>query len=153
MKSLELKLPPPVILAIIAALMWAVAPAGPSLGLGDSWRATVAIAIAALGVSIDLFCAISFWRSKTTVNPLSPRKSAALVTSGLYRFSRNPMYLGQALVLVGWAIFLNSAWGPIGPVAFALYLNRFQIVPEELVLGDIFGETYAKYLESTRRWI
>jgi protein-S-isoprenylcysteine O-methyltransferase Ste14 len=153
MRFLENRIPPPVVLGILGALMWAVAPMGPRLGLPDGWRDGLAVALVLLGLGIDLYCAIAFWRAKTTVNPLSPQNSSALVISGAYRFSRNPMYVGQALVLAGWMVFLDSAWGLAGPVLFVLYLNRFQIEPEERVLAQKFGAQFHAYKARVRRWL
>ena len=153
MNYLELKIPPPVVIAIIAAVMWAVAPAGSSLGLDDGWRIVFAASFVLAGAGFDLCCAIAFWRAKTTVNPMRPKNSSALVTSGAYRFSRNPMYVGQALMVIAWAIFLNSAWALAGLVAFVFYLNRFQILPEEGVLAARFGDDYKAYSKRVRRWL
>lgn len=133
--------------------MWAVSMFGPYFNIDDTSRIALASAIALAGAGIELFCAISFWRTKTTVNPLRPKNSTALVTSGAYRFSRNPMYVGQALIVLAWAVFLNSAWALAGPVAFALYLNRFQILPEESVLTEKFGSDYLAYKSRVRRWL
>ena len=133
--------------------MWAVSPIGPSLGLHDSIRIVVAGTIALVGACIDLLSAISFRRAKTTVNPMKPEKTSALVTSGAYRFSRNPMYVGLVFLLIAWAVFLNSVCELAGPPAFVLYISRFQIVPEERVLTATFGAAYSAYKSSVRRWL
>lgn len=153
MQALELKVPPPVVLLVIAAAMWAVSLAGPSLGLREPHGIVVAGAIAAVGAGIDLFSVISFLLAKTTINPMKPDRTTALVTSGAYRFSRNPMYVGLVIVLLAWAVFLNSAWSLVGPFVFVLYINRLQIVPEERVLAAAFGPAYAAYKSSVRRWL
>jgi protein-S-isoprenylcysteine O-methyltransferase Ste14 len=75
------------------------------------------------------------------------------VTSGVYRFTRNPMYLGLCFVLLAWAVFLSSAWAFMGPGAFVLYINRFQIAPEENALSKLFGPAFAKYQSKVRRWL
>ena len=119
----------------------------------DPIRLVVALAIALVGASIDLFSAISFRRARTTVNPMKPENTSVLVTSGAYRFSRNPMYVGLLFVLVAWAVFLSSAWALVGPPLFVLYINRFQIAPEERVLAATFGAAYLAYKSSVRRWL
>jgi len=96
---------------------------------------------------------VSFRRAKTTVNPLRPEASAALVSTGVYSFTRNPMYLGMALVLFAWAAYLSSIWSLVGPVLFALYITRFQIVPEERALERLFGASFAEYKKRVRRWL
>ena len=153
MKALELKIPPPVVLLVVAAAMWAVSWFGQPFNLDDSSQTVLAGSIAIIGAGIDIFCVISFWRAKTTVNPLRPRNSSALVTSGAYRFSRNPMYLGQALIVAAWAVFLSTAWAYAGPALFVLYLNRYQIAPEEKVLAKMFGGEYLAYRARVRRWM
>ena len=94
-----------------------------------------------------------FKRARTTINPFRPENSTVLVTSGIFRITRNPMYVGLTLVLLGWAAFLSSGWGLLGPVVFALYINCFQIAPEERVLSAKFGEAYTRYTARVRRWL
>lgn len=116
-------------------------------------RACVALSLALAGITIALAGDVEFKRAGTTFNPFKPENSSALVTSGVYGFTRNPMYLGLAMALLGWATFLSSAWTLAGPVAFVLYITRFQIVPEERVLAGRFGEAYAGYAARVRRWL
>ena len=96
---------------------------------------------------------ISFHRAKTTVNPMKPDKASSLVTSGVYRITRNPMYVGLLLVLVAWAVFLSSPPALAGPVAFLFYVGRFQIMPEEITLSSLFGSEYNAYKSGVRRWL
>ena len=105
------------------------------------------------GVSFDLLGLIAFLRMKTTINPLQPGKASALVTGGVYRITRNPMYVGMALLLTAWAVHLAALWPLLGPVFFVLYINRFQIAPEERVLKELFGEEYVAYTARVRRWL
>jgi protein-S-isoprenylcysteine O-methyltransferase Ste14 len=90
---------------------------------------------------------------KTTINPMSPNKTSALVTGGIYRLSRNPMYVGLFLFLMAWAIQLSMLWPFIGPVLFVIYINRFQITPEERVMESKFGDEYSVYKNKVRRWL
>src|SRR5688572_26935975 len=131
MRFLELRIPPPVVGLAVAAAMWALARIAPALQLPDLLRLTGTAGLGALGVAVALAGVVSFHRARTTVNPLKPEKSAALVSTGVYSFTRNPMYLGMALVLLAWAVYLDSIWSLVGPFAFALYITRFQIIPEE----------------------
>ena len=99
---------------------------------------------------------VSAWRFKsadTTVNPMRPSETKTLVTKGLYRFSRNPMYFGMLLLLVGWAILLFTLTSWLGIPLFIWYMNQFQIKPEEAILQKTFGEGYQKYMAQVRRWI
>jgi zinc D-Ala-D-Ala carboxypeptidase len=153
MRSLENKIPPPIVAVVIAAAMWGMSGLQPTLPLAPLVRQAAVLGLAVLGVGFDLLGLIAFLRSKTTINPLQPGKASALVTAGVYRVSRNPMYLGLLLLLTAWAIHLSSVWSCLGPVFFVLYINRFQIAPEERVLRGLFGEEYARYAARVRRWL
>ena len=153
MSALELKIPPPVVALVVAAAMWFAAALVSVLAVPASIRVTLAIVIALLGGVFSLAGMISFRRAKTTVNPMKPQKASSLVTSGIYTITRNPMYLGLLLVLVGWAVFLSSAVALAGPVAFFFYIGPFQITPEERVLANMFGPEYAEYRARVRRWL
>lgn len=153
MSALDLKVPPPVVALLIAAAMWLVPLVTPELDVPMLIRITLAASIALVGGAFSLAGVISFRRAKTTVNPMKPEKASSLVTSGIYAITRNPMYVGLFLVLVGWAAFLSSALALAGPVAFVLYIGRFQITPEERVLSTIFGSEYIEYQTRVRRWL
>jgi protein-S-isoprenylcysteine O-methyltransferase Ste14 len=153
MRFLELRIPPPAVGLVVAAGMWAAARFSPVLRLPDVGRLSVAVILTAVGVAVAVGGVMSFRRARTTVNPLKPETSAALVSTGVYSFTRNPMYLGMLLVLFAWAVYLSSIWSLLGPVLFALYITRFQIVPEERVLARLFGATFAAYKKRVRRWL
>ena len=153
MRFLELKIPPLAVLVLFALAVYA---AGRWLPTGNlPFVASPASALAAVvaGVGMALAGVVQFRRTGTTVDPLAPGKASALVDAGVYRWTRNPMYLGMALVLLGGALW----WGSIPGVAlvggFCAYLTRFQIVPEERALQAIFGDAYIGYMSRVRRWI
>lgn len=153
MRLLELRIPPPIVGLVIGAAMWAAAQVAPRLQLPQLVRMGTAIAMLLAGTLVALGGVWSFRRARTTVNPLKPEKSASLVTSGVYTVTRNPMYLGMAMVLIAWAVFLSSPWMLLGPALFAAYITRFQIIPEERVLDRLFGEPFAEYKTRVRRWL
>ena len=153
MRSLELRIPPPVVGLVVAAGMWALAHVPPLVELPKLVRVLVALALGVIGIAIAIGGVASFRRAKTTVNPLKPEASAALVSTGVYAFTRNPMYLGMALVLFAWAAYLSSVWSLAGPIVFALFITRFQIVPEERALERLFGAPFAEYKKRVRRWL
>ena len=150
---LEHKIPPPIVAGLIAAAMWKVASLAPLLPLAPTVRWYAALALAGVGVAFDLLGLSAFRRLKTTVNPLKPDKASTLVTGGVYRITRNPRYVGLALLLTAWAVYLSAVWPFLGPVRFVLYINRFQIVPEERVMRAKFGAEYAAYAARVRRWL
>ncbi|MSP74529.1 MAG: isoprenylcysteine carboxylmethyltransferase family protein [Rhodospirillaceae bacterium] len=153
MKTLELKIPPPVVALLLAIAMWLAATVLSSLAFTLPARLAIALAAAALGVAISTAGTVSFWRARTTVNPTRPDATSSLVATGIYRLTRNPMYLGLLLVLAGWAIYLSNAVTFVGPLLFLLYINRFQILPEERALAAKFGVAFDDYRRRTRRWI
>ena len=153
MASLALKIPPPAVGLLVAGAMWWVSRYGVLEAVPPGWRLGTALVIAAFGAAFDVAGIIAFQRAKTTVNPMKPEKSAALVCSGVYRITRNPMYVGMAFILLAWAVYLASPWGLIGPLAFAAYITRFQIKPEERVLAARFGDQFASYTARVRRWL
>jgi protein-S-isoprenylcysteine O-methyltransferase Ste14 len=152
-RFLELRIPPPVVGLIVAGGMWIVAHLPPIFPLPELVRLSVAVVLGAVGTAVAIGGVIAFRRAQTTVNPLKPETSAALVSTGPYAFTRNPMYLGMALALFAWAVYLFSVWSLPGPVLFALYITRFQIVPEERVLDRLFGAPFAEYKKRVRRWL
>ena len=97
--------------------------------------------------------AIAFRRAGTTVNPLHPENASALVVRGIYRLTRNPMYLGMLILLVGWAVLLANFIPWIFLPGFVLYMNRFQIGPEERMLASMFGNDFTLYRSRVRRWL
>jgi protein-S-isoprenylcysteine O-methyltransferase Ste14 len=153
MQSFELKIPPPVVAALIAVAMWGIAFVAPLVEVPTLSRVSVATAIALVGAAFSLAGIMSFRRAKTTVNPMKPGAATSLVSSGIYRITRNPMYVGLLFVLVAWAAGLSSAWSLLGPLVFFLYIGRFQITPEERVLSQLFGAEYSAYKARVRRWL
>ena len=152
MASLELKVPPPFVASLLAAAMWCVSPVASRSD--RPWIAEIAaIVMVVLGTGFSAAGLHAFRRARTTINPLVPASASALVVSGVYRISRNPMYLGLTLVLLAWAAFLWSPWAFVGPFAFVPYMSRFQIAPEERALAALFGSEYAAYKRRVRPWL
>jgi protein-S-isoprenylcysteine O-methyltransferase Ste14 len=153
MLKLEHRIPPPLVGLALAAGMWATADLPPALPLADWLRQAIVALLVVAGLAFDLSGFVAFRRQRTTVNPLSPEKASALVTGGVYRITRNPMYVGMTLLLTAWAVQLSGLWPFAGPALFVLYMDRFQIVPEERVLHALFGEAYSAYAARVRRWL
>ena len=153
MRVLELKVPPPAVALVTGVLMWLVSRAAPALGFVFPARNLFAIILAAAGVVTAISGVVTFWRAKTTVNPTKPHSSSSLVIWGIYTVTRNPMYLGLLLELTAWAIFLSNALAFLFLPAFVLYINRFQIAPEESALTSLFGQEFVAYKSRVRRWL
>ena len=153
MPSLEHKIPPPVIGALVAAAMWSVSAVGPQFPIASGPKYAAVAILAVAGVAFDLLGLLAFRAFRTTVNPLKLERASAMVTSGVYRVSRNPMYVGMVLLLLAWAVNLSALLPFAGPPIFVLYITRFQIQSEERVLKGIFGEEYSAYAARVRRWL
>jgi protein-S-isoprenylcysteine O-methyltransferase Ste14 len=153
MQALELKIPPPVVALIVVAIMWLLAHKAPTLDVPTTLRMACAAAVGLMGAAIGVAGKVGFRRAGTTANPMKPERASALVTGGIYRLTRNPMYLSLLLLLVAWAVFLASGWALLGPLVFVLYIGRFQIAPEERALAAMFGADYAAYKLRVRRWL
>lgn len=153
MKWLELKVPPLLVGLAFAGAMGGVAHVAPGLSYTLPARFALALALVALGGSVALAGVVAFRRKRTTVNPLTPGASSSVVSSGVYRVSRNPMYLGFSMALAGWALYLSNAVAVLLLPAFVAYMTRYQIKPEERALLAKFGPEFAQYMARVRRWI
>ena len=153
MRSLELKVPPLLLAAGIALAMWPLSSLLPTVGVPSNVSLALATVIGLLGIAVSSAGSFAFKQKKTTVNPLHPENASSLVTTGVYRVTRNAMYVGMMFGLLAWAVGLSSPIALAGPVGFIMYINRFQIEPEERVLIAKFGEEFAAYRASVRRWL
>jgi len=133
--------------------MWLITFVSPVMVLPPTVRTGLVLVSVLVGVGISLTGIVAFRRAKTTVNPHSPERASSLVTTGIYQFTRNPMYVGILFVLLGWAVYLSAPWSLAGPAAFYLYISRFQVMPEEQALHARFGEEYSTYKQRVRPWL
>jgi protein-S-isoprenylcysteine O-methyltransferase Ste14 len=153
MTALELKLPPVAQFLLFVAGMWLVAKYAPSLALDIPFRRALVILFFGLSAFVAIPAIAAFHSAGTTVDPRYPGKATQLIVRGIYRYSRNPMYLGLLVLLIAWAIYLSNLFAFIGPAAFVLSMNRLQIRPEEEAMEARFGDDFRRYRESVRRWI
>jgi len=153
MSKLELKIVPPVIFLVFTLAMWAISLITPQTEVLDSHGIIIPALFVAAGVSLMLVSALAFSKAKTTMDPREPEKTSALLTGGSYRFSRNPLYVANLLILLGWGFYLSNLYALILIVGFVLYINRFQIIPEERALQTRFGDQFLAYKAKVRRWI
>jgi len=150
---LELKLSPVMTTVLLAVAMWFVAQntAGFPLPAGLRWVALLVLVSA--GTAVGFAGVRTFQRARTTVNPYRPHASSSLVTWGIYRRTRNPMYLGLMLALAGWGLYLANTWCLLLAFVFVPFMNRFQIRPEERALEQTYGEQFRAYCRKVRRWL
>jgi protein-S-isoprenylcysteine O-methyltransferase Ste14 len=142
-----------IVAAVAGGSIWLVARTAPAGSVEFGLRREVAFTLLIAGFAVAIAGVVSFRRARTTVNPLNPEKSSALVVSGIFRWTRNPMYLGVLVCLLGVVVWFGSVPALLVPVVFVAYIDRFQIVPEETALRARFGEEFESYRARVRRWI
>lgn len=153
MTRLELAIPPPVVMALTGLLMWLLSWLFPLLVVPWISSATGAVGLGLAGLAIALAGVITFKRASTTIDPRQPARAATLVTFGVYRYTRNPMYLGVLIMLLGWAVFLGNLLSLAAAFLFVPYIGRYQIKPEERLLQEKFGADFVAYKTRVRRWL
>lgn len=150
---MENKIPPPLYMFFFAALTYLVHQWWP-MEVGDPLARNILAACLFIWASVFLLLSLAdFIKHKTTVNPLDPAKARTLVIKGVFRFSRNPMYLGMLLLLMAWMLYLGNPLGVLFVAAFGWVMNRWQIRPEERFLHEKFGDAYSDYCKRVRRWL
>jgi len=150
---LKLIIPPPGYMLIFAGCMWLLNQHFPLVQLVSSPWNKVGLVIIATALSLDLSSLFLFFKRKTSPNPFNPDSASKLVTSGMYQYTRNPMYVGLALLLTGWAIYLGSLTPFLLIPLFIVVITVQQIIPEEEILAVKFGAKYEQYKQSVRRWL
>lgn len=156
MEFLKLKCPPPIVMVLSALLSLLLSQRGSEFmhqQIADVGSLIWPLSFLVAGIVLALAGVKEFLAHHTTVNPLEPRKTSYLVMSGVFQLSRNPMYLGMLIVLLGWGDFLDNFLGFSGALVFFLYMTAFQIKPEEAIMAEKFGEPYQRYSQSVRRWL
>lgn len=151
--SLKLKIPPPIVGLICALLMWIISSVSVSFDFILPGRTMIALCLLCLAVCLDVFALLKFRSNKTTINPMKPDESSDLVVSGIYKYTRNPMYLGLLIILCSWAVYLADFVSLLLLPVFVWYITTYQIIPEEQILENKFGMKYIQYKHNVRRWI
>ncbi len=153
MSSLELKVPPVLVLLLSAAAMWVVKGLVPGHGFRVPGQDIIAALAFTAALAVGVRGVLVFRRHETTVNPSTPDAASSVVTSDIFRYTRNPMYVALVLVLVAWGLFLASLPALLVLPGFVAYMTRFQILPEERALSARFGAPYDDYRRTVRRWV
>lgn len=153
MRSLQLKVPPPLVVITAAALMAGLTYTFRGASIDIPAHLVLAVVLAAIGIGCIGTGINEFRQHETTIDPRDPQRSSSLVDTGIYRFTRNPMYLGFLVILTGWAVYLGNLLPFVVLPAYVLYLGKYQIEPEERLLAAKFGSRYEAYRRKVRRWI
>lgn len=127
--------------------------AAPGFDFSLPGQKSAALALGAVSAAAALVSLVRFFRAGTTIDPTAPEKASALVVDGLYRYSRNPMYLSMLGALIAWGLWLGNPVALIVPAVFAWIITEYQIKPEEAALSARFGVAYEDYQKRVRRWI
>ena len=149
---MQLKLPPAIVFIIFSMLMYVLSIFLPFGDFQFFGRDFLILFLLGIGVLLGVISLIQFYVSKTSIDPRTPYKVSSLVTNGLYRFTRNPMYLALLMILLAWGLWLGNAFNTLLAAGFVGYMNKFQIIPEEKVLSKIYGKKYQHYCTQVRRW-
>jgi protein-S-isoprenylcysteine O-methyltransferase Ste14 len=150
---MKLRIPPPLVAFTLALAMWVSSVATSGATLESELLMPLSLLILAAGLSVNILAVMTFRRGKTTINPLKPDTASQLMRTGIYRLSRNPMYLGMLLMLCAWATWLGNFVSIVPLPLFVWYMNKFQIIPEELALAELFPEQFSTFKAEVRRWI
>ena len=152
--SLELKIPPLAVVLIAAGLMLLMRWLTPTLvvSLDLDVRMWAALPVLAAGIAIAVAGVIQFRRSHTTVNPMTPERTSALVSSGIYRYTRNPMYVGVLAVILGHFLWFGFWYLLIYAAVIFLAFHTFVTYYEEPTLRKKFGVAYEDYCKRVPRW-
>ena len=145
------KIPPPVITLIGALLIYYSSPFFPYFTL-PAFNALPILSLVS-GIAVIVFAIKSFKDYKTTINPLKPETASSLVTNGVFKYTRNPMYLGLLLILIYLSLIFNVVGGCLVSLGFIIYITKFQIIPEEVAMEKLFGNQFLEYKQQVRRWI
>jgi protein-S-isoprenylcysteine O-methyltransferase Ste14 len=153
MNTLQLKIPPPIVAFVFGMLIWLLSDKLSLTFMDPEHRRTLALMLLAVAATLDIWAILSFRAAKTTIDPRYPHKSTSIVSTGIYQYTRNPMYLGLALILTALSVYLAAPLGFLCVLGFIVYINKFQIEAEEAMLEQQFGARYHQYKQSVRRWI
>lgn len=146
------KIPPPILLLVTGAIMWFVARSSFAYEVSVPYPLVLSLCLAAVGICVAVLALREFRSVETTIDPLSPERATSLVDTGIFRYSRNPMYVGLLLMSAGWAVWLGSQANIVVILLFVVTITELQIKPEEKALRILFGKEYDLYRQRVRRW-
>jgi len=153
MPLLENRIPPPVMTLVVATAMWGASLLSPPIAVDRIVHLGLVVAFLLLAALFGAPAFLAFGRANTTIDPVHVDRASAIVTTGIYGITRNPMYVGLTGLLLSWAAYLVAPWSLFGPLFFVLYITRFQIMPEERAMTAKFGAAYTDYKGRVRRWL
>ena len=153
MRLLENKIPPPVLTVLTGAVMYAASTYTNKFVMDPIAQGLAITAVMVIAGFFGIRAIRLFNQTNTTIDPVHIENASSLVTTGIYQITRNPMYVSLTLMLCAWAIWLASPLQLIGPIFFAVFINRYQIIPEERMMSEKFDSEYEDYKSKVRRWL
>ncbi|MFM7274633.1 MAG: methyltransferase family protein [Gammaproteobacteria bacterium] len=151
---MDLRLPPMLLAALLGLLAWGVDAGAPVQDFRElPAQGLLAATLAGAGAGVMLAGALALRLAQTTLDPRYPLRATRLVAGGIYRFTRNPIYLGALAVLAGWVVYLGQPLGLAILPFWVWYITRFQIRPEESAMRERFGAAWVVYCARVRRWL
>ncbi|MEM0929687.1 MAG: isoprenylcysteine carboxylmethyltransferase family protein [Pseudomonadota bacterium] len=124
-----------------------------ALDYGQVLAVELTLLFVVAGFALPIIAVRQFHKHQTTVLPMKPSKASSLVTDGVFKHTRNPMYLGMLLVLLGFSFLGHNYLGFLMPLLFVLVITLTQILPEERALEANFGDDFRAYKAATPRWV
>lgn len=149
--NLKTKIPPPIVTLGFGILIFYSTQIIPSVTFPLQRSLGAVFLFAGLGVTLSAI--LTFRRLQTTINPLQPNTASSLATTGVFKLSRNPMYLGLLLILISLSIYSGALAAMVLLPGFIIYITLYQILPEEQAMQMLFSEAYTDYCQQVRRWI
>jgi len=150
-KGAAVKFPPPLIYLLLMLVAYGAHYLWP-LGIGGlPGLEYFGLALVVLGLGIVILLSRSFKRARTSIEPWKP--TTTIISTGIYAYSRNPIYVAFCLVPIGTGIFLNSFWILVSFIPSVILVYYIAIKKEEQYLEDKFGDEYVQYKSKVRRWL
>ena len=146
-----IKIPPPLIVLVLIISIYFSSKKIDLINI--PFQLEISFFILSLGILVFINPVLKFIKSKTTINPIQFEETNRLVTSGIFKYSRNPMYLGMLMIIISTSIFYLNIYSILTPFLFVFWINKFQIKREEIFLTEKFGKEYLSYKNKTRRWL
>ncbi len=150
---MKLKVPPAFVFGVHFALVWVISKYLIFATLDFSGKLLLAQILSMTGCLIALIAILTLYRAGTTIDPVDPGKASHLVSTGIFKWSRNPIYLALLLILMAWIVWKGNAVAAFMAIFFIWYMTHFQIIPEEIALEKKFGMEFSEYKSKVRRWI
>ncbi|AYO14912.1 isoprenylcysteine carboxylmethyltransferase family protein [Vibrio owensii] len=153
MKKLELKVPPVALFLLMVLMMYWLKDVVPEMKITVPFVEFVTAGLVLIAGFVGIAGVYEFRKAKTTVNPVKPETASLVVDTGVFAYTRNPMYVALLLVIIAIGLWWQHLSVILCGVLFVAYMNRYQIKPEERALERLFGEDYLDYKNQVRRWI